>query len=436
MTSKAFNFTKQGLASLPVPSSGTISYRDTKEKGLSLYVTAKGVKSFFVRRRISGRDERVILGRFPDMTVDGARKAALKVKNDIAQGMNPNLEKKKMREETTFGELFQKYLDEHSKIHKRSWEYDESEVKRHLAHWMTRRLSSISRQEVRALHKKIGANNGHVQANRIVDRIRAIFNKGIEWGWEGENPATKITKFPETPRDRFVLPHEFPFFFAALAEHEDDTISDYFWIALLTGARKSNVLAMRWQDIDWHLKQWRIPATKNGDPLTVVLPQSAIPILERRQRKTNSIWVFPSAGSKTGHLVSPKRAWKSIKLNATIKYLRSLPALEPLFDDIKRPDGKELSNGNLYKALVKCAKGRKIDLPKGILDVRIHDLRRTLGSYQAIIGASEVVIGKSLGHKSSEATKIYSRLTLDPVRDAVEAATAKMMALGQKAEIR
>ena len=62
-----------------------------------------------------------------------------------------------------------------------------------------------------------------------------------------------------------------------------------------------------------------------------------------------------------------------------------------------------------------------------IENLRIHDIRRTLGSYQAITGASLHVIGKSLGHKSSISTQIYARLTTDPVRASMETATNKML---------
>ena len=89
-------------------------------------------------------------------------------------------------------------------------------------------------------------------------------------------------------------------------------------------------------------------------------------------------WVFPSFSSKTGHLADPKRAWKRILEKAQIQ------------------------------------------------DLRIHDIRRTLGSYQAITGASLPVIGKSLGHKSSQATQIYSRLNNDPVRQSMEKAIGLM----------
>ena len=63
----------------------------------------------------------------------------------------------------------------------------------------------------------------------------------------------------------------------------------------------------------------------------------------------------------------------------------------------------------------------------GIENLRIHDLRRTLGSWQARTGASLPIIGKSLNHKTHQATAIYARLDLDPVRQSVNTATAAMM---------
>lgn len=64
----------------------------------------------------------------------------------------------------------------------------------------------------------------------------------------------------------------------------------------------------------------------------------------------------------------------------------------------------------------------------GIEDLTLHDLRRTLGSYQAITAASLAIIGKSLGHKTSKATEIYARMNLDPVGASVEKATSAMLA--------
>ncbi len=74
----------------------------------------------------------------------------------------------------------------------------------------------------------------------------------------------------------------------------------------------------------------------------------------------------------------------------------------------------------------------------GFTRLHIHDLRRSLGSWQAITGASLSIIGKSLGHKSPDSTMIYARLSLDPVRQSVNTATAAMMEAGgmkEKAEV-
>lgn len=89
-------------------------------------------------------------------------------------------------------------------------------------------------------------------------------------------------------------------------------------------------------------------------------------------------YVFPSPG-KVGHLIEPKKGWERILERA------------------------------------------------GIEDLRIHDLRRTLGSWQAKQGASLVIIGKSLNHKTPSTTAIYARLDLDPVRESVNRATSAML---------
>ncbi|HEY9755214.1 MAG TPA: tyrosine-type recombinase/integrase [Oculatellaceae cyanobacterium] len=63
----------------------------------------------------------------------------------------------------------------------------------------------------------------------------------------------------------------------------------------------------------------------------------------------------------------------------------------------------------------------------GLENLRMHDLRRTLGSYMAIGNQSLHVIGKVLRHRSTSATQIYSRLTYDPMRQAMEKAQADML---------
>ncbi len=98
---KAFNFTKAAIPALKPPAKGMVSYRDTKEDGLSAYVTAKGIVTFFVRKRIAGRDERMTIGRFPEVTIEQARKRARVLKGEIAAGQDPTAKNKQLRQELT-----------------------------------------------------------------------------------------------------------------------------------------------------------------------------------------------------------------------------------------------------------------------------------------------------------------------------------------------
>jgi integrase len=72
---------------------------------------------------------------------------------------------------------------------------------------------------------------------------------------------------------------------------------------------------------------------------------------------------------------------------------------------------------------------RHFRIVAGVPDVTLHDLRRTLGSWMAITGASLPVIARALGHKleQSSVTAVYARLNNQPVRDAIEKAVNKMM---------
>jgi integrase len=378
MASFEINFTKAALtAAAPAAKGKRDYYYDGKEKGLVLAVTPAGGKSFYLYKRIDGRPERLLLGKFPDLTVENARKLAASAKGEIAMGENPQKAKRSIRDEMTFGALFTEYLEKHSKVHKRSWAYDEREVNKFLKHWFNRKISSIEKPEVERLHAKVGKDNGLYQANRLLERIRSIFSKATDWGWQGMNPATGIKKYREKSRDRFLQPEELPHFFEALANEPNEAARDFFMISLLAGARKSNTLAMRWDEVSFHGATWRIALTKNDDPQIVHLSPQAMEILKERKLHSLSAWVFPGGGA-SGHLADPKKAWMRILKEA------------------------------------------------GIADLRIHDLRRTLGSWQAATGANSYIIGKSLGHRSQQSTAVYARLNLDPVRDSVNKATDAM----------
>jgi integrase len=421
------NFKKSTLESLIPPSKGRSYYHDEKEKGLSAYLTTNGVLTFYTRKRVSGRDVRMTIGVYPDVSIEQARRKSVELKGLVASGVDPNEQKRKIKiNNKTFEELYVEYMERYSKKHKRSWKYDEREVNKFLSHWFKRKLSDIKKTEVQLLIEKIHDTNGLYQANRILERVRAMYNKAIEWGWEGINPAIGIKKYKEKSRDRFILPNEMPHLVRALEEEENITARDYFWMLLLTGARRTNTLTMQWIDINWEMCIWRIPVTKNGDPVTVPLVEKAVNILKGRKAKSESDWVFPSQEDPTKHLVNFKRAWKRTQQKATLYLLsQDVQYSKLIFEVDLNANGYDQVNLAYKRVLARAAK-TKITLPTGLMDVHIHDIRRTFGSFQAITGASLQVIGKSLGHKSPLSTQVYARLNLDPVRASIEKATQVM----------
>ncbi len=430
---KTLNFTKADLLKIKSPEKGFDTYSDTQEKGLKLYVTSKGTKTFFIRKMIKGKDERIIIGTFPDLSVSKARRKVIEVKVLIANDINPNDDTRKKRAEYTLEMLFDEYMERYSKPNKKSWKYDEREIPKFLNHWFKRKLSDISNQEVRKLHELTRARNGLYQANRILERLRGMYSKAIEWGYADFNPTTGVKKYKEVKRDRFLQPKEIKFFFESLEQDENNIAKNYFKMLLFTGARKTNVLAMRWDEIDTDLRIWRIPDTKNGEPLDVPLIDYAFELLNNIERV--GAWVFPSETSTNGHFADPKRSWNRIRQRATIMlweqedYLSKL--IKKAITNIKKyREGKTLpktiDTTSLYREVTKIAEKENIELPIGLMNLRIHDVRRTLGSYQAITGSSLSIIGRSLGHKSSDATQIYARLHNDPVRESMGRAIDKM----------
>lgn len=385
MKSNKFNFTIRSIEALSKPAvSKRAYYYDTKVRGLGLSITDKGSQTFFVYRKIEGRPERITLGRYPDLSIENARGEASKVNSQIAQGENPNREKNKLKSELTFNELFTRYIEQHAKAHKKTWQCDVDQYRWYLSSLHKRKVSSIHKSDIEALHAKIGKEHGLYTANRMLALLSVVSNKAISWGWKHPNPTMGIKKFKEKSRERFLQGDELPRFFKALESEPNRAIADFVMVSLLTGARRANVLSMRWKDINLKEGTWNIVETKNGNSQLIPLSVDVVAILKSRFKAKKDEWVFPSLTSKSGHLESPKNAWKRILKRAELE------------------------------------------------DLRLHDLRRTLGSWQAATGANSYIIGKSLGHKTQQATAIYARLNIDPVRASVERATSAMMEMVRK----
>ncbi|HQT26829.1 MAG TPA: tyrosine-type recombinase/integrase [Burkholderiales bacterium] len=390
MEERKINFTKSVLDALPVPEVGKrAEYWDTKQPGLQIRITGTGAKSFYVKHRVKGGGvERVSLGAYPKITIEQARKRAAEIVAGMVNGKSATEGLKAGKKETTLGELFKDFLKNRrnrrgAHLSEKTKLNYESDFSRYFGKLEKKRLSEIKETVIAKLHSSIGETAPY-GANRALALISSLYSYAKDRKlFVGQNPASGIKKFPEDSRDRFIQADELPRFFQALAEEENETIRDYVLLSLLTGARRSNVLSMQWKDINLDRGEWRLLTTKNGTPQTVTLSPEAIDVLRNRKPAEDdeeaSKFVFPGDG-ETGHLTEPKKGWKRILDRS------------------------------------------------GISDLRIHDLRRTLGSWQAKTGASLSIIGKSLNHKNTSTTAIYARLDLDPVRESVNTATSAMMA--------
>ena len=302
-------FTKMRLAAIPVPQGKRVYVYDEKTEGLCLCVTPAGTRTFYIYKWMDRRPVRIPLGKFPTLSVEQARTACRKLLGKHADGVDVQQARQAARHEQTVAGLWSFWLAyaEQSKRPK-SLSEDKRQYNSFLKPWAGRRLSTIKKADVAALHAKIGKENGKYAANRVLSLVRAMFNKAGDMGFNGVNPAVGVKRFPEEKRDRFLGADELPSFFKALLA-ENATFRDFFLLAILSGARRSNVQSMAWADVDLNAAYWRIPSTKSGVPVVVPLVPAAVAILTARRKITNgSPFVFPSSG-RTGHIMDPKAAW-------------------------------------------------------------------------------------------------------------------------------
>lgn len=419
---------KDYLLALPLPEAGKrATYYDTLEPKLALRVTGAGTKTFYIIKRVGADMSWLKLGTFPDMTVENARKEAGIKLGLYAGGDNPAAVKRAAKEEQTLDEYFQHFIENKRKKNgallspKTKGEY-KSQFANYLAPLAKKKLSKVAVADVKPLVRAIGKAHP-VMANRVRALVSSIYGLASEDGLVTSNPAKGVAKYSEIERDRFLQADELPRFFASVGEEPNDTIRDYFLLSLLTGARRANVLAMRWNQIRLDDGIWRIPTTKNGTPQNVTLSPEAAAILTTRKETADGPFVFPGAG-ESGHLIEPKKGWLRIFDRDELTQLTA--RIKAAGKAFTMTEGEALADA-LERART-TAKRLKLDIEGTRIDaLRIHDLRRTLGSWQAKQGASMAIIGKSLNHKSQQTTGIYARLDLDPVRASVNSATAAMM---------
>lgn len=292
----------------------------------------------------------------------------------------------------TIGKLLEVYLRNHVAMVKDRRAIT-AMLRRYLVPFMTLPLSQLKRVAIIEWHQEIGRTRGHGAADNALLQLHAMYGKARDWEmFTGSNPADRIKKFPRKSRTRFVRSNELPYLLVSLSEEFSQTHT-FFLHLLLTGARLNEVRTAKWGDLDLDAGLWHKPTTKTGVPHTVPLPHVLIDRLRQLPRTTE--WVYSSQPNVSNGF--QPRCWSQ----TTVEW---------------------------------C--WRRIRARAGLPDVQIRDLRRTCASWLAIHGENLSVIQQTLNHSSLAVTQVYARLTVQPVRRALDAQASRMLEPPQPVPLR
>lgn len=378
------------------------------------------IRGFFVRVRTTGRIVYALKYRVGHVqrvytigthgspfTPETAREAARKALDRVRAGEDPSHAKQEARAALTVNELIDLYLTEGvvTKPDKRAstWEVDGSNLRRHIRPLIGTKIANlISKADAAkaikdiaegktAMSEKTARARGLARVTGGVGTSRrtkittaAMFAWGIEHGYVKANPFASIKLSAPPVRERFLAPTEAKALLESLDATLDRPFADAAKLLLFTGARKTEILGLKWSEVDLDRRMLRLPPerTKAGGKTgarQILLSSPAVEILTARRTLVDQQapddrlpFVFPDTKGRGGHLTGLRRPF--LKACATI----------------------------------------------GLLDLRLHDLRHSFASLAVANGVSLLMVSKLLGHASARTTERYAHLSNDPLMSAAE----------------
>jgi integrase len=371
----------------PGPGRKEVFHSDDDTRGLRLRVMDTGVRSWVFEYRAHGRERLLTIGRAETWPLKLVREEAHRLRRLVDVGGDPMGERHAQRAAPTMNDLIERWREERAPRKKASSrEEDEAMIRDYIEPELGRmKVGDVTRSVVDRLHRKISARGTLYRANRVLALVSTLLSLAVIWEYRSDNPAKGIEKNPEEPRYRYLTPEELPRLSAALDAYPNQDPADVLRMLLLTGARKNEVLSMRWTDV--YLGEppvWNKPpsSTKQKRLHRVPLSAEAQALLLAREVRAKSAR-FPSP------YVFPRRQRR-----------RGQPAIGHL------PDVQ-----SAWKRIIKAAR---------LEDIRIHDLRHSFASILASQGFSLPMIGSLLGHTQAQTTQRYSHLLDSAQRQAAE----------------
>lgn len=365
---------RTAVEALPVRGGRYMAF-DSDLPGFGVEVFPSGQRVYRCSFRVFGRLRQLTLGRHGTITPDQARALAKKAIGEAAHGRDPAATKAKARHGDTFGQTFDAWLSQHVELKRKqvtAREYRRLAAK-HLADWRKRPLGSITRAEVTRVHRAMVS--APYAANRVLAVVSAFFSWAAAQGLttSADNPARGVEKYSEERRECLLSADDLARLGRALEESEGREwpfAMAAIRLLIFTGARRNEILDLRWEHVDLNAGTARLPDSKTGRK-TIHFAAPARDLLTNLPRLAGNPYVIP--GRRTGHqLVNLQRTWVRVR---------------------------------------KCA---------GLEHVRIHDLRHAFASVAATQGQSLLLIGRLLGHAQPQTTDRYAHLAASPMVSAAD----------------
>ena len=369
--------TKRVVDALSVEKNDAVFW-DRELAGFGMRVYATGRKVYVVQSRGPWGPKRVTLGRHGEMSSDEARKQAALVIDRIKRGEEP--EPKPPEAAPTVASLAERFMRDH--VGTRCKPDTAATYRSLIGNYVEPALGSmvleeVGRAEVTALHHGLRATP--VTANAALGLLSKMFKIAEAWGLvpAGNNPCRGLRRYRTRARERFLTQEEFRRLGRALRDLEAEGKAWPVAVAAirllaLTGCRRSEILGLRWDDVDRTAGELRLRDAKAG-PRMVPLTAPARKVLEGIPRAPDDTWVFPGGNGKR-HLGNLSYYWGSVRERA------------------------------------------------GLDEVRIHDLRHSYASRALALGESLSAIGRLLGHRHVVSTARYAHL----MREAEKAAASRV----------
>lgn len=328
-----FFFYPHILDNLSLPEVGFDVCQDMGDKRLRLYITARGVKTFFIRRRVKGKDIRIILGNYPKMSIDDAR---AKVDATLQKVTAPAPQQKKRIQFARAVKIFM--VEKINRVEKSKQKLARA-IEKLWQPLFGKYLNEITADELIALNADIAKNHGAATANRMREIIKSMFNFAMLKNWVTENPALKIKPVDENRRKNNLTMAGLKKILGKIKREKNPILKNTFLMLIFGFMRKSEVFSMDWNNLD--LKHYFYKSTPLTDSAAVLLqnmPQSGK-------------WIFPNG--RGGHISDPRVSWNKIVRAAAMPDVQMNDCTKLLRRQLKWSNQPETLRENMNAVLEK-----------------------------------------------------------------------------------